>query len=454
MATRPRSVEETSVSKLFDAAGEALEEGLIPVDIFNDPRMHELELERVFGRCWVYVGHVSEIPEPGDYVLRYVGEDKFILNRSEDGEINLLLNACRHRGASVCQAEKGNTSHFRCPYHAWIYKNNGDWAGAPSRTRAYKKLDASKWGLLAAPHVDTIQGMIFASLDPDAPNLRDYLGDFAWYLDTYLGLDPQGTSVMGEPHRWQVPANWKSGAENFCGDAYHVPVLHRSGEEIGSIPNIQNIVEEEFHVIPNEETGHNMILGNVAGGPPRPPWGELNLPPEVIEKLDFDQLDAIQRDAVERFVPIVWTIFPNLSYIGAPGSSDPSKKMPAAFMAFRQWQPKGPDGMEIWNWPLTWNSAPEEFKRASYDGGVHFFSSSGIVEQDDTIAWAGAPEVGRSKFARANGMKFNLQMGRDGMSDHDVDETWQAPGTAYKSVFGEVSQVLFYKRWLEEVSKS
>jgi len=109
--------------------------------------------------------------------------------------------------------------------------------------------------------------------------------------------------------------------------------------------------------------------------------------------------------------------------------------------------------MEIWNWPFVWSSASEEFKRASYDGGTHTFSSSGIFEQDDTMAWSGPPRAGKSKFARANAMQFNLQLGRDGMSDHDVDEDWQAPGVAFKTVLGEVSQVKFYQRWLEEVSK-
>jgi len=95
-------VADASVDDLLDRVGQSIDDGTVPVDIFNDPRIHELELKRIYGRCWVFVGHASEIPEPGDYVLRYIGEDQFILVRDEHGEIRLLLNSCRHRGSAVC----------------------------------------------------------------------------------------------------------------------------------------------------------------------------------------------------------------------------------------------------------------------------------------------------------------------------------------------------------------
>src|SRR5882724_12676873 len=102
--TGSRNSADASVDDLLNRVGESIDEGTVPVDIFNDPRIHELELKRIYGRCWVLVGHVPEIPEPGDYVLRYVGEDQFILVRDEHGEIRLLLDSCRHRGSPVCRA--------------------------------------------------------------------------------------------------------------------------------------------------------------------------------------------------------------------------------------------------------------------------------------------------------------------------------------------------------------
>jgi phenylpropionate dioxygenase-like ring-hydroxylating dioxygenase large terminal subunit len=447
--TRKERPEGAPVDALLDTIEHSLAEGLLPVEIFNDPRIHQLELERIYLRCWVFVGHVSEIPEPGDYVLRYVGEDQFILVRDEEDGIRLLLNSCRHRGSPVCRAEKGNASHFRCPYHMWVYKNTGEWKGAPHRRRAYRELDASQWGLLAAPKLETIHGLVFASLDPAAPTLREYLGDMAWYLDALFGVDPQGTSVVGEPHRWRIAANWKSAAENFLADAYHVPSLHRSAEEIGVLPNIDAAIGRQIHL--DIGNGHGLILN--PGFLPRPPWSTLDVPEEVAQHFRFDSMSPEQAEFIQNWGVTTFTIFPNLSFICAPGSTDPERVMPSIFMALRQWQPRGPDGLEIWNWPLAWNSAPDEFKAASYTVAVNQFSPSGIFEQDDTVVWAGAPVVGASTFARRNAMQFNYQLGHDGMSDYGYREDWIGPGKASTSIYGELPQRSYYARWLQEMTR-
>jgi phenylpropionate dioxygenase-like ring-hydroxylating dioxygenase large terminal subunit len=264
-----------------------LTQGLLSPRVFNDPDLHQAELDRIFTRCWVFVGHVSEIPTPGDYVLRYVGQDQFILVRDEHGEIQLLFNNCMHRASPVCRAEKGNTSHFRCPYHGWIYKNSGDWNGAPRRAKAYRKLDTPSWGLRKAPHVDTYQGLIFACLDPDAVSLREYLGDMCWYLDVMLGLNEEGMSVVGDPQRWIVPANWKSGAENFVGDALHVESAHRSLGEIGFAKG--GVGQVTFHVA--LEDGHGLIM--MKGRYPDE-LGATGYPPEVRETFQLDRLDCYQ----------------------------------------------------------------------------------------------------------------------------------------------------------------
>jgi nitrite reductase/ring-hydroxylating ferredoxin subunit len=93
--------------------------GMIPAHIYNDEEISRLERERLFSRAWVFVGHTAEIPQPGDYVVRRVLENSFIVGRGEDGEVRALLNMCLHRGMQVCRAEMGNASHFRCPYRGW-----------------------------------------------------------------------------------------------------------------------------------------------------------------------------------------------------------------------------------------------------------------------------------------------------------------------------------------------
>ncbi len=437
------------IDRLLSTMGDDLNEGVLSARIFSDPAIHRLELERIFARCWVFVGHVSEIKSPGDYMLRVIGEDEFIVARDETNQIRVLFNRCAHRGSPLCRADKGNATHFRCPYHAWIYKNTGEWNGAPLRARAYKHLERAEWGLKSAPHVDTVHGLIFASLDPEAPTLADYLGDMAWYLDVIFGLDPEGMSVIGEPQRWQVPTNWKLGADNFVGDSYHVAQLHRSIEEVGAFPGIDitggNGPGRHLYF----PEGHGILLNQ--GYLPEP-WDRGGFPPEVSETFRLDRLSPLQHDFVESYAVTHFLIFPNLAFLRVPAVTAPGEK-PHVFTLVRQWQPVGSDQVVTWNWMLGWNSAPAEFNDAGYIGGLSQHGPSGILEQDDGLAWSGAPEVGRSVFARKSEVRFNYQLGLNDSQSYADDEQYPFPGTATTGILGEAPQRSMYRRWLKEMSR-
>src|SRR4051794_35147862 len=159
--------------------------GMVPAFVYSDAEIFELEKRRVFARAWMYLAHESEIPEPGDYVVRRIVDDSFIVVRDEDGAIRALFNMCLHRGMQVCRSGVGNASPFRCPYHAGTYKNTGALVGVPFHDDAYggeAGLHRRGVGLLPAPRLATYAGLIFASLDPEAPDLEDYLGGFRFYL--------------------------------------------------------------------------------------------------------------------------------------------------------------------------------------------------------------------------------------------------------------------------------
>ncbi|UUZ59498.1 aromatic ring-hydroxylating oxygenase subunit alpha [Nocardioides sp. B-3] len=178
-------------------------------------------MRKIFGRCWVFMAHESEIEAKGDYVVRKIGEDNFIVSRDEAGAVHVLFDACRHRGVQVCRSDSGNTSHFRCPYHGWTYGTDGKLVGAPLWRDAFGGMSKEDNGLTAAARVDSFHGLIFATLDPTAPPLKEYLGGMAWYMDLLFGLDGEGMEILGAPQRFVVDANWKSGADNFSGDDYH-----------------------------------------------------------------------------------------------------------------------------------------------------------------------------------------------------------------------------------------
>lgn len=146
-------------------------EGMIPAFVYNDEEVFALERERLFARSWVFVAHESEIPSPGDYVVRRVLADSFIVARDEQGQVRVMFNMCLHKGMQVCRAELGNTSHFRCPYHAWTYRNDGRLVGLPFHQDAYGGEDGfakKNQRLLPAPSMESYRGFIFVSLDADA----------------------------------------------------------------------------------------------------------------------------------------------------------------------------------------------------------------------------------------------------------------------------------------------
>lgn len=445
------STAQLELKTLLDCCEKQLESSTLPASIFNNEAVFAAEMKRIFGRVWVFLGFDSEIPNKGDYVLRQIGLDSVIVVRDETGTVNVLSNHCRHRGTEICYVDQGNASHFRCPYHGWVYRNNGDWQTAPHVTRAYRELDPKQWGLFKAPHVEVFHGLIFASLADDAPSLRDELGGAAWMLDACFGLHPDGMRVIGPPDRWRIKSDWKVGAENFGGDNYHADTVHVSLDDVGMVENLRQMVTfisqydlGNGHIF----TGHDFLKWFGPG------WDIWGYPQDLIDKFSVSGLDEAQRSMLSGSVPVTGTIFPNLTYLRFPGSPDPGVQPLAIYTSLRQWQPVAPGVMELWSWQLTWNAASNEYTKACYAAGQNAFSSSGVFEQDDTAAWEGIPRAAKSEFpAQQNDMTFNYQLGHEGMSDNPVDETWQGPGVVRRSGIGEQNQRSFYQRWLKEMQR-
>ncbi|MBV9583581.1 MAG: Rieske 2Fe-2S domain-containing protein, partial [Alphaproteobacteria bacterium] len=126
-----------------------LQSGQISREIFVNETIYQEELERVFARAWLFVGHESQIPHPGDFAVAGMGEESVILCRDRAGEVHVFLNSCRHRGMKVCRYDEGNTAVFTCPYHGWSYSTDGRLVGVPFFREAYhSQLDRSQWGLV------------------------------------------------------------------------------------------------------------------------------------------------------------------------------------------------------------------------------------------------------------------------------------------------------------------
>lgn len=447
--TETDAIIDEELSGFLDEFEESLGRGAIPIRAFNDPRIHELELDRIFTRGWVFVGHESEIPARGDYVQRPIGRDPFVLVRGEDGEVRLLFDACRHRGAMVCRAERGNAALFRCPYHGWTYKNTGELAGVPFMRAAYgSDLDKSKLGLYAAPQLESLHGLIFACLDPEAPPLAEYLGDMRWYLDMVWGQCRHGWEVIGEPQRYVLPANWKTAAENFIGDDYHTFYLHRSTIEAGIMGGVQfGDIEENldgFHI--QAGNGHGFIRMMMPTDVPGPHF--FGYPDEVIELFDPEAQGERLYEAANATVGFVGTMFPSFSFVAFP-FYHVRPAGPVATLAVHAWEPRAPGEMVVWTWALCPKGAPEEFRRESYRTTMGTFSGGGTFEADDTDPWISIARSGGTTYGRKLGMKLHYGMGMNGSADSRWIQDYPDPGVAYWNVLEDGSLRGFHRRWLQ-----
>lgn len=426
--------------------------GMIPAHIYNDREIFRLEQERLFERAWVFVAHESEIPSPGDYVVRHVLEDSFIISRDAQGDVRAMFNMCLHRGMQVCRAEMGNASHFRCPYHGWSYRNDGRLVGLPFHQDAYGgEAGFRRKGqrLLPAPSLDTYNGMIFLSLDPDAPPLAEYLGDFRFYLDYYTRQSPSGIELRG-PQRWRIKANWKIGAENFAGDMYHTPQTHTSVVEIGLFrePKAEK-----------RKDGCTYWAGAGGGTTYKLPPGTLEerlryvgYPDDMVERMKENWSDNQQRLVGEDgFMISAASIFPNLSFVHnwprVEGSDDV-----VPFISLRQWQPISADETEVLSWFAVDAEAPEEFKRLSYKAYLMCFGSTGMFEQDDVENWVSLTSTAAGSMARR--LRLNSRMG---ILEDDTEvnpqltpEQFSGPGMANLG-YTEFNQRELLRRWADHL---
>jgi phenylpropionate dioxygenase-like ring-hydroxylating dioxygenase large terminal subunit len=428
--------------------------GMTPAHIYNDREIFELEKERLFSRAWMFVAHESEVPEPGDYVVRRVLEDSFIVARGNDGEVRVMFNMCLHRGMQVCRAEMGNATHFRCPYHGWSYRNDGRIVGLPFHQEAYGgEAGFRRKGqtLLPAPALDSYNGLIFISLDPDAPPLREYLGDFTFYLDYYTKQSPGGVELRG-PQRWRIKANWKIGAENFAGDMYHTPQTHASVVEIGLFrePKAEK-----------RKDGCTYWAGRGGGTTYKLPPGTLEerlryvgYPDEMIERMKTvwspQQLAVIGDNG---FMVSAASVFPNLSFVhNWPKVEDSDDVLP--FISIRQWQPISEDETEVLSWFAVDKQAPEEFKALSYKAYLMCFGSTGMFEQDDVENWVSLTTTAAGSMARR--LLLNNRMGL--YSDDTpvapalTPEQFAGPGVA-RVGYGEHNQRSLLADWADHLER-
>ncbi|PWR21999.1 aromatic ring-hydroxylating oxygenase subunit alpha [Zavarzinia compransoris] len=226
VAARPPAVPAGPIERPIDWDA-LIEADRVHGSLYTDPAIYALELERIWRRTWVYVGHESEVPKPFDYVMKSVGPEPVLMIRGRDGKVGLLHNRCPHRGNHVCVSERGTARSFTCPYHGWTFNADGSMRGMPFPS-GYEGVDREGLGLGRVARVEAYRGFVFASMAAEGPSLDEHLGAAKGIIDEVCRNSPTGEVELTCGFlKHKVKANWKFVVENET-DGYHPGFVHSS----------------------------------------------------------------------------------------------------------------------------------------------------------------------------------------------------------------------------------
>ena len=202
--------------------------------VYADPDIFDLEMERIFERSWIYVGHESQIKAAGDYFRAPVGRHDILVVRADNGDIVGLHNRCAHRGSQIVAAQDGSIETFNCPYHGWTYARDGSLTAVPAigDYGAGFDIDDRRHHLRRVGGVSSYRGFIFARVIEVGPELEDFLAPIADSIDNMVDRAPTGELEFGGNHfRQAFPGNWKLSVENGI-DAAHAVFVHHSSASV------------------------------------------------------------------------------------------------------------------------------------------------------------------------------------------------------------------------------
>lgn len=342
---------------------------------FTDPAILTRERERIFDRCWIYAGHESEVPNPGDFRSRRVAGRPIIVARGDDGQVR-VLNTCPHRGALVCREQTGNARSFQCPYHAWTFNNCGELVGIPGEDAYSPAFDRRERSLVPAPRVESYRGFVFVCFDPTAETLVEYLADAKEYLDLVCDQSEVGMEIVHGTQSYSIRANWKLLVENSI-DGYHALPTHQrylaflaetGGLDMQSVSRLRGVAKALSN-------GHAVIEYE-------PPWGRVvaRWAPSFGEARKAD-IAAVQQKLEARF-GAEWAyrvsqtsrnlaIFPNLVINDIMS------------ITVRTFFPVSSDYMEVSAWALAPQEESAEDRALRLDNFLTFLGPGGFATPDD-----------------------------------------------------------------------
>jgi len=400
--------------------------------------LHRAELEHIFNRSWLYLGHESEVPEPGDFVRRTVATRPLFFVRSRStGEVCVFANSCTHRGATICRADRGNAKSFQCFYHAWTFNSDGGLIGVPDEEGYGPAFDKSRYGLVEVPRMESYRGLIFVSFDPDVDELVDYLAGARAYIDDMMDAAEVAANVMQDAastngkgwsgplevlrgtHQYAMKANWKLLVENSM-DGYHLGPTHQT--------YFQFLRDQNVDVSPSTGTmkllgnGHAVIEYSGSWGRPIAKWnaafGDASRPQlEAIR----ERLESTLGDTGHRMAELNRNLFiyPNLFVMDNNAT------------ALRVIEPTAAGYMNVAQYELAPQIEDPAVRRVRLESYVTFAGPGGLATPDDVEALESCQQ------GAGSGVEWSI------LSRGYHDEV--------PRMSGELQMRQFWRRWQEQL---
>jgi p-cumate 2,3-dioxygenase alpha subunit len=342
---------------------------------FLDDAVFQAERSQIFDRCWLYVGHSSEVPKNGSFVTRPVGGRNVIFNRDGAGTVRALLNCCPHRGSTVCRDRSGVAKNFTCSYHGWVFGADGrmrDIPGIESYAEGFGKDGGAD--LVAVPRLESYRDFWFVCFDAAAIPLVEYLGGAIEYLDLIADQAEAGMEVVAGTQEYSIRANWKLLVENSF-DGYHAMSTHATYFDY--LKNMNGVLAQSNVVGYAKDLGHGhaVVEYTAPWGRPVanwvPAWGEERRPEveAVYQRLVARHGEARATRIAKHSRNLL--IFPNFVIVDVMA------------LTLRTFFPRQPDFMEVTAWALGPCEEKDWLRRNRLHSFLEFLGPGGFATPDD-----------------------------------------------------------------------
>ena len=352
---------------------------------YRSPEVFEREKEMIFGKCWLYLGHGTELKKKGDFVTRRVGGRDLIFVRDAAEQVRAFFNSCTHRGTPVCREANGSARNFVCPYHGWVFANTGELRSTSAQGGYSETLNADgHLNLKAVPRLEDYRGFYFVNFNPRAISLHDYLAGARAQIDAIVEQSEAEQAILPGDHSYTVRANYKLLCENSY-DGYHLTSVHASyidflRDQAAGTP-AAGLIDKTMAAFATQGqaralgNGHAVLESYVPTGRPVarwiPSWG-----PELKQEIDAKRAWLESKHGKERADYIAevqknLVIFPNLVINDILA------------LTVRIIEPESPNFMRVSAWAMGPSEESERLRAIRLDNFISFLGPAGFGSPDD-----------------------------------------------------------------------